>query len=685
MSSDSSLAIPQKTTDSLARRRPLPRWVGWIPLVLLILLNLSIGLQVTPDYGVSWDEVDDAAYGADALSAYGNQDFDWSTYSRRKYYGPAHFMLQNMATPVLTQLMPEWGESEVRRFVNLLAFQVAILAMFILSRQFVGYLAALAGTLLFSLQPLLVGHAFINGKDTPFMAMFLLSVALGFAALRSLPYAIAEASSGLGAASQNLSCLLKKDMQAAPRTLKIALAVGLVLFVTVATELIIFNAVVHPQMLRIVTQAYDQTAPTFINILFNQVAEDRLVAPVDAYHDIASNLLAQARLPLIILAAVPLALIANRSLPRMRSALWQEYKRDWTSLKEAPLRESALHISLLVATWLSVGLATSIRVVGLLAVFLVGILYLAKLRSRALPPLVLFVIIAAVTCFITWPYIWSNPFGHLLESYRFLIGNPNKDYVLFMGEVVKGRLLPWYFLPLLMLVQFTEPLWLLVIAALILLMLRRFRLSPSPITLVVLLLWLLIPTVPLILQRAWFYDNFRQFLFVTPVFFLIAALALDFCFAHVRRPLLRIGLIALLLFPGITQIVRLHPYQYVYYSSLVGGSRGAVRQYELDYWATSYAKAMKFLNEVLPRDATVAFWGTRSAAVPHARSDLIIRRFNSEEDLRNISADVAVMITRANIDLGILRSTPALAEISVDNALLVIIKMVPTHLEQFDE
>jgi hypothetical protein len=654
-------------------------WVSWIPLLLLILFNLSIGLLVIPDYGVSWDETADAAYGADALRAYEDPGFDWTSYPKRKYYGPTHFMSQNLAVPAVTKLMPEWDQPEVRRFVNLLMFQVAILAMFILCRQFVGYWAALAVTLLFSFQPLLVGHAFINGKDTPFIAMFLLAMALGFAAWRNIPLAQTQSNSDPDAASPDLGSTLKKELRVTSRGWKIALAVSLVLFFVVAAEFLLFNAVIQPQMLRVVTQAYDQTAPSLVNQLFDRVAEDRHVAPVEAYLEIASKLLNRVRYPIIILSAIPLALIASWSLPHSRNTLWQVVKDDLRTLKEAPFREltSFRHVSLLVASGMAAGLATSVRIGGLLAVFLVGILYLSKLRSRAIPSLLLYGLVTMIVGFITWPYLWSDPVSHFLESYRFMVGDINKDYILFMGEVMKARLLPWYYLPYLMLAQLSEPLWLLVIGAILLLILGRLKLGRSPVTIVVLLLWLLIPTVPLILRNAWFYDNFRQFIFVTPVFFLIAAFALDYGFQRLRTPLLRIGIIALLLLPGIIQVVQLHPYQYVYYNSLVGGVRGAVREYEMDYWATSYAEAMKYLNGVLPEGTTVAFWGTTSAALPHARSDLVIKKFNSEEQVYEISADVIVMITRANIDYGVLPSIPAMAEIKVDDALLAIIKVVP--------
>jgi hypothetical protein len=42
-------------------------------------------------------------------------------------------------------------------------------------------------------------------------------------------------------------------------------------------------------------------------------------------------------------------------------------------------------------------------------------------------------------------------------------------------------------------------------------------------------------------------------------------------------------------------MVRLHPYQLVYFNSLVGGPSGAQNRFEMDYWGFSYKEAMQWL------------------------------------------------------------------------------------------
>jgi hypothetical protein len=48
-------------------------------------------------------------------------------------------------------------------------------------------------------------------------------------------------------------------------------------------------------------------------------------------------------------------------------------------------------------------------------------------------------------------------------------------------------------------------------------------------------------------------------------------------------------------------LVRLHPYEYLVYNSLVGGLDGASRRYDLDYWFGSMPEAINYLEAYLRR------------------------------------------------------------------------------------
>jgi hypothetical protein len=48
-------------------------------------------------------------------------------------------------------------------------------------------------------------------------------------------------------------------------------------------------------------------------------------------------------------------------------------------------------------------------------------------------------------------------------------------------------------------------------------------------------------------------------------------------------------------------LVRLHPYEYLFYNKVVGGLEGASRRYDLDYWFSSMPEAINLLEAYLRR------------------------------------------------------------------------------------
>ena len=48
-------------------------------------------------------------------------------------------------------------------------------------------------------------------------------------------------------------------------------------------------------------------------------------------------------------------------------------------------------------------------------------------------------------------------------------------------------------------------------------------------------------------------------------------------------------------------MVRLHPHQYVYFNSIIGGPAGAQGKYEVEYWATSLRETTLKLADILAK------------------------------------------------------------------------------------
>ena len=158
------------------------------PILFLLAVNILIGLLVFRHYGLSWDEPLFYDY-ADALGyAYsprewssGNFDISNSFGSSgddHKTRGPAYLFLAR--EPVY--LLEAFGldQASAWHLINFLFFQLGVYFLYRLASRWMKSSAALAAAMLFSWQPLLWGHAFINPKDPPFLTFFLASVCLGF-------------------------------------------------------------------------------------------------------------------------------------------------------------------------------------------------------------------------------------------------------------------------------------------------------------------------------------------------------------------------------------------------------------------------------------------------------------------------------------------------------------------------
>src|SRR5258707_5619996 len=116
-------------------------------------------------------------------------------------------------------------------------------------------------------------------------------------------------------------------------------------------------------------------------------------------------------------------------------------------------------------------------------------------------------------------------------------------------------------------------------------------------------------------------DGMWHFLFVLPPIAVAAALVADAALTglariHHRRPIY--AALALYGIGHVAIMVMLHPDQYIYYNAFVGGVDGAQGKFKLDYWANSYAEAVRGLETQLraeygadfeEREFTVAICG----------------------------------------------------------------------------
>jgi hypothetical protein len=112
---------------------------------------------------------------------------------------------------------------------------------------------------------------------------------------------------------------------------------------------------------------------------------------------------------------------------------------------------------------------------------------------------------------------------------------------------------------------------------------------------------------PLVCQVIWHgpaFAGLRHFLFVVPALAILAGIGLDAAVTALatRGRLLAHGgfaIVAACFLVDAVTLVRLHPYEYLFYNRLVGGLEGASRRYDLDYWFGSMPEAIRQLESYL--------------------------------------------------------------------------------------
>ncbi len=263
------------------------------------------------------------------------------------------------------------------------------------------------------------------------------------------------------------------------------------------------------------------------------------------------------------------------------------------------------------------GAALGMRVLGLLMVGYAGIACLLYMQwrggpmrdrlgffARSLIALLPAFVIAYLIMIAAWP--WSalaplNPIRGLLDFGQFQL----KIYTPFAGQVYEMAKVPRWYVPAYLVIKL--PLLMLAGAAIAVIFIVRGgyaterRLQTGLIAFIA-----VFPVLCEVVAHGPADTGLRHFLFVVPAIAVLAGIGLDWllrAFAA-RSRMLAAGaataiVAALAWNTGV--LVRLHPYEYLYYNLLVGGLEGASRRYVTDYWVNIMPEAVDDLEAYIAK------------------------------------------------------------------------------------
>jgi hypothetical protein len=275
----------------------------------------------------------------------------------------------------------------------------------------------------------------------------------------------------------------------------------------------------------------------------------------------------------------------------------------------------------ILAFGLLAGAGLGIRVLGLLLVIYAGVaiaLYLPgpspghgarrrfalKSSLRLLPALLL----AYLIMILAWPWAALEP----LNPIRGLLAFSEFQYAIrtvLAGQVYEMANVPRLYVPIYILIR--VPLLMLFGAALAMVFALLPRLAAGSTQLqrrdiALVSLTVIFPLACQVICDGPAFTGLRHFLFVIPPLAILAGIGLDAAVTALatRGRVVASGALAAMtasfLLNAVT-LVRLHPYEYLFYNTVVGGLEGASRRYDLDYWFSSMPEALNQLESYLRR------------------------------------------------------------------------------------
>jgi hypothetical protein len=286
---------------------------------------------------------------------------------------------------------------------------------------------------------------------------------------------------------------------------------------------------------------------------------------------------------------------------------------QWISSEKQPATR------LVVLCGLAIGAAMAARIGGLLLVcylgLFVGLAWLADLARATplnrgmvmrglvtahLPRMVAAAAIGFCVLLFFWPAGQTKPFAGASQTLSNVTQFDWPMPVFFEGVFLQAPDLPAYYIIKMILLKVPVISLLLFAAAVILFAgtarnqaIARWKAFRPLLATGLIFFAILFPVAYVIIRDSVLYNGLRHLLFVLPPLCALAATAIPALREQIRQRRPRLlpiaGLaVGLGLALPLVSMIRLHPYQYIYYNELAGGTANASRNYELDYWGTVY-------------------------------------------------------------------------------------------------
>ena len=259
--------------------------------------------------------------------------------------------------------------------------------------------------------------------------------------------------------------------------------------------------------------------------------------------------------------------------------------------------------------------ATNVRVMGIL-IFGLFLFFLfldsleeKKFLKKNITKIIFLIFSYLIILYVFWPFLWKSPLTNLIFTIKsFANFNWSGEGILYLGNYHRGSNLPWHYIPVWILA--TMPI-ILMLFFLVGLIKKSVNISKNILNLseknklwkntnekkdFFVLLFFVTPIFLVILLNSTLYGGWRHLYFIYPCIIYLASIGMVFFLSDKiflkYKKIFYILIMASVLI-NLYNLIRLHPYQNVYFNSLF--EKKANKLFEIDYWGLGNASSLKFL------------------------------------------------------------------------------------------
>lgn len=245
------------------------------------------------------------------------------------------------------------------------------------------------------------------------------------------------------------------------------------------------------------------------------------------------------------------------------------------------------------------GLASSIRVIGLISIGFFSCLPLIKFKELCIKKYFQKVFLVTATPFIFYflftPLLWENTFTNFLSIFNYAKNINFPGHVLYLGEHYLNNQLPWHYLSVWIFT--TIPLFVVLSFFASIIYIVKDFVNKKKLTenILFFFFYFLIPLGLPIIFKSQIFDGWRHFIFLYPAIIIICLTILDFFhknFYSIYRTLIFFFLLQLIYLAHWN--IKNHPNQNFYFNSII---KDPLRILEKDYWGLSNKQLLVYLSK----------------------------------------------------------------------------------------